>query len=301
MTACRVVFFGAPKLSLMILKTRLNAGRVNTAITMPSSPSARAKRASGSLQVGHQVAEQLGLAVLVVADGVVELVHPLERHDGAEELDQLARARARPPGSTIQLKPKTMLTSFWCEQHRIHHDAPLGPEQGKHERQHQRRRAGSGRPRTRPCCGRIPARTTSSSIGPRSGWPSSASAIEPGDERRRRGRARRTAPTTGSARGCRRTTAASTAPPGRVSRAAPRRGRRRRGTGSRYSIAASTPTVLNTRRVTELKKVCASSASGRSRRPAAWRARMAAQSVRSMTASCRMSCTSATAASTCVR
>ena len=73
------------------------------------------------------------------------------------------------------------------------------------------------------------------------------------------------------------------------------------GDGSMYSIAASTPTVLNTRRVTLLKKVCASSASGRPRAPRAWRERMAAHRVRSMTASCRMSCTSATAPSTCVR
>ena len=48
MTARRVVFLGAPKLSLMTLNTTLNEGRVKTAITMPSSPSAKAKRASGS-------------------------------------------------------------------------------------------------------------------------------------------------------------------------------------------------------------------------------------------------------------
>ena len=37
--------------------------------------------------------------------------------------------------------------------------------------------------------------------------------------------------------------------------------------GSRYSIAGSTPTVLKIRRVTELKKVCATSASARPARP----------------------------------
>ena len=47
MTAWRVVFLGAPKLSLMILNTTLNDGSVNTAITMPSSPSANSNRASG--------------------------------------------------------------------------------------------------------------------------------------------------------------------------------------------------------------------------------------------------------------
>ena len=66
-------------------------------------------------------------------------------------------------------------------------------------------------------------------------------------------------------------------------------------------MAESTPTVLNTRRVTELKNVWASSASGRSWAASAWRARMAAQSVRSMTASSRMSRTSDTAPSRWVR
>ena len=73
------------------------------------------------------------------------------------------------------------------------------------------------------------------------------------------------------------------------------------GVDSRYSMPGSTPTVLKIRRVTELKNVWASSASGRSRLPVAWSAFTAAQRVRSMTASPRMSRTSATAASRCTR
>ncbi len=66
-------------------------------------------------------------------------------------------------------------------------------------------------------------------------------------------------------------------------------------------MAGSAPTVLKIRRVTELKKVCATSASGRPARPSEWRAFTAAHSVRSRTASSRMSRTSATAPSRWIR
>ena len=45
----------------------------------------------GSFDVAHQVAVQFGLAVLVEADGVVELGGGLARHDRLEERDQVVR------------------------------------------------------------------------------------------------------------------------------------------------------------------------------------------------------------------
>jgi hypothetical protein len=41
----------------------------------------------GVFQVIHQAAVELGLSVLVVADGGIELVHLLERHDRLEKFD----------------------------------------------------------------------------------------------------------------------------------------------------------------------------------------------------------------------
>ena len=139
---------------------------MNTAITIPSSPSAKAKRASGRSSCRHQASIQLGLAVLVVADRGVQLVHPLERHDRCGGSRPSPAGGAPPPGSSDQLKPKTMLASFSV----ISTASTTMPRsalmQREHQRQHHARPAGSGRPDRRPCSGRTPGGASPPSSAP---------------------------------------------------------------------------------------------------------------------------------------
>ncbi len=110
-TAWRVVFFGAPKLSLMILKTVLNDGRVKTAITIPSSPSAKAKRASGRSRSCMRLRYSSVLPCLLKPMAVYS---SSTRLSGMIELrnSTIARGRGAATRKYDQLKPKTTLASF---------------------------------------------------------------------------------------------------------------------------------------------------------------------------------------------
>ena len=72
--------------------------------------------------------------MLVESDGVVQLVDALERHDRAEELDQVARPRNLDP-EVRPAEAEYHARLVLVEQRRIDHDPALGAEQRDDERE----------------------------------------------------------------------------------------------------------------------------------------------------------------------
>ena len=103
---------GRGELVLDDLEDQVDEGSVKTAITIPSSPSAKANRASGSLQVRHEAPEQLGLAVLV---------EPMALYSSSMRLKGMivrrnsirSRGRGTSTRKYDQLNPKTTLARSW--------------------------------------------------------------------------------------------------------------------------------------------------------------------------------------------